>query len=210
MRVAAYARVSTSDKNQDPETQLLAIEGFCKSQEWRIVSRYVDYAPARDLLHRMAWRTLLSDAGRRPKPFDTVVAFKLDRAFRSVKDMHDTLAAWDMVNVGFQTCIERFDTTSAIGRLTMNVLGSVAEFEVEMIRERVLAGMDRAVKRGKHVGRPAVTSTPEFQARFAIVLPGVRAGDISIGQAAKELDISHRTMKRLLSANAENERPENE
>ena len=203
MKVAAYARVSTSDKNQDPETQLLAISRFCESQGWHVVSQYVDYAPARDLRRRTGWRELLGDAGRRTRGFDAVVVFKLDRAFRSVKEMHDTLAAWDRVNVGFRTCIEQFDNTSAIGRLMMNILGSLAEFEVEMIRDRVLAGMDRAAKNGKRIGRPAVTSTPEFQARFAMILPGVVEGDISIGLAAKELEISHRTMKRLLNMNAD-------
>ena len=73
------------------------------------------------------------------------MVFKLDRAFRSVKHMHDTLSAWEMAGVGFQSMRENFETTTtAAGRLMLNILGFLAEFELELIRERVKAGMDRA------------------------------------------------------------------
>ena len=94
MRVGLYARVSTLDKDQDPETQLVALREFVRAQGWEIFREYVDHAPARDLTHRTAWRELLDDAAR--KRFKTVVVFRLDRAFRSVKDMHDTLATWEL------------------------------------------------------------------------------------------------------------------
>ncbi|MBI4337348.1 MAG: recombinase family protein, partial [Chloroflexi bacterium] len=58
-RVALYARVSTSDKEQDPETQLLALRDFCQAQGWAAYREYVDQAPANDLAHRTAWRQLL-------------------------------------------------------------------------------------------------------------------------------------------------------
>ena len=53
-RVALYARVSTSDKNQDPETQLMALRDYCSAQGWDVVHEYVDHASARDLAHRTA------------------------------------------------------------------------------------------------------------------------------------------------------------
>ena len=87
-RVAAYARVSTSDKDQDPETQLMALRDFCRANDWDVVKEYIDRASARDLAHRKAWRELLDDCAKRR--CKVVVVFKLDRAFRSVKDMHDT------------------------------------------------------------------------------------------------------------------------
>ena len=72
MRVAIYARVSTSDKDQDPETQLLALRDYCAAQGWDIAGEYVDHAPANDLAHRVHWRRLLDDAARRR--FSTVLA----------------------------------------------------------------------------------------------------------------------------------------
>ncbi|MFQ5874642.1 MAG: recombinase family protein, partial [Dehalococcoidia bacterium] len=89
MKVAPYGRVSTSDKDQDPETQLIQLRDFCKAQGWEIYREYVDRAPANDLAQRAEWRRMLDDGVKRK--FKVVLVFKLDRAFRSVKHMHDTL-----------------------------------------------------------------------------------------------------------------------
>ena len=158
VRVAIYARVSTSDKEQEPETQLMPLRDFCIAQEWEIVAEYVDHAPANDQAHRVRWRDLLDDAAKRK--FGVVLVFKLDRAFRSVKHMHDTLAAWELVSVSFKSVREQFDTSTALGRLLLNLLASLAEFELEMIRERVKAGMERARRQGHKIGRP-VSGTGE-------------------------------------------------
>jgi len=139
MRVAIYARVSTSDKDQNTETQLLPLRDFCAAQGWEVYREYVDQAPATDLLRRVQWRQLLDDAAKRR--FSVVLVFKLDRAFRSVKHMHDTLSAWELVGVSFKSLREQFDTSTALGRLLLNLLASLAEFELELIRERVKAGM---------------------------------------------------------------------
>src|ERR687891_2633263 len=154
MKVALYARVSPSDKDQNPETQLIPLRDFCIAQGWELFREYVDRAPASDLTHRIRWRQLLDDAAKRR--FTIVLVLKLDRAFRSVKHMHDTLAAWELVGVSFQSYRERFDTSTALGRLLLNLLASLAEFKLELIRERVKAGMDRARRQGKKIGRPRV------------------------------------------------------
>ena len=196
MRVAIYARVSTSDKLQDPETQLMPLRDFCIAQGWKIVAEYVDHAPVNDQAHRVRWRDLLDDAAK--KKFTVVLVFKLDRAFRSVKHMHDTLAAWGLVGVSFKSLREQFDTSTALGRLLLNLLASLAEFELELIRERVKAGMDRARRQGKHIGRPKVTDRKGFSRRFDEVLVRLNAGDISRRRAAKELNMGYATLKRLL------------
>ena len=118
MKVAAYARVSTSDKDQDLETQLFAIRDCCAAQSWELVELYVDEASASDLRRRVSWRRMMDDAAKRK--FQAVVVFKLDRAFRSVKDMHDTLSAWEAVGVSFRSVREQFDTSTAMGRLLLN------------------------------------------------------------------------------------------
>ena len=197
-RVALYARVSTSDKDQDPETQLMALRDFVKAQGIDVYREYVDGAPANDLAHRTAWRELLDHAAKRK--FRTVLVFKLDRAFRSVKHMHDTLAAWEMVGVGFQSIREQFDTTTAVGRLLLNILGALAEFELELIRERVKAGMERARRQGRRMGRPRVTERRGFNRRFGAILERLSEGNISRRRAALELGIGYATLKRLIDA----------
>ena len=147
MRVALYARVSTSDKDQDPETQLLALRDYCRANGWTVTGEYVDRASGRDIGHRTEWRRLLDDESKRW--FKAVVVFKLDRAFRSVKDMHDTLSAWELLGIEFRSLREQFETSTAVGRLLLNMLAAVAEFELEMIRERVKAGMERARRLGR-------------------------------------------------------------
>ena len=198
MKVALYARVSTSDKNQDPETQLMPMRDYARAQGLEVYREYVDEASANDLNGRKAWRQLHDDGAKRR--FRSVVVFKLDRAFRSVKHMHDTLAAWEAVGVSFQSVRERFDTGTALGRLLMNLLASLAEFELEMIRERVKAGMDRARRQGRKIGRPSVWDRRGFRKRFGAILERLRSGDISRRKAAEELGIGYATLKRLLDA----------
>lgn len=198
MKVAIYARVSTSDKNQDPETQLLPLRDFCAAMGWEVYREYVDQAPANDLAHRVQWRRLLDDAAKRK--FSVVLVFKLDRGFRSVKHLHDTLSAWELVGVSFQSLREQFDTSTALGRLLLNLLAALAEFELELIRERVKAGMDRARRQGKRIGRPKVTDRRGFSQRFGAVFKGLNTGSISRSQAVKDLNIGYATLKRLLDA----------
>ena len=196
MKAALYARVSTSDKDQNVETQLLPLREFIRAQGWETYREYVDQAPANDLAHRTAWRELLDDAARRR--FQVVLVFKLDRAFRSVKHMHDTLSAWGTVGVGFQSVRERFDTSTALGRLLLNLLASLAEFELELIRERVKAGMDRARKQGHRIGRPRVIDQRGFKGRFGAILERLGKGELSRRKAAQELGIGYATLKRLM------------
>lgn len=196
MRVALYARVSTTDRDQEPETQLMHLRDFCQAQGWEVFREYVDKASALDVAHRIAWRELLDDAARRR--FKAVLVFKLDRAFRSVKHMHDTLYTWEALGVQFKSLREQFDTGTALGRLLLNLLASLAEFELELIRERVKAGMDRATRQGKRIGRPRVTDRQGFERRYKTILERLSNGEISRRRAAKELGIGYATLKRLL------------
>jgi DNA invertase Pin-like site-specific DNA recombinase len=198
MRVAIYARVSTIDKNQDPETQLLPLRDFCTAQGWEIYRAYIDTASALDIAHRTAWREMLDDAAK--KKFSVVLVFKLDRAFRSVKHMHDTLSIWEALGISFRSIREQFETSTALGRLLMNLLAALAEFELELIRERVKAGMDRARRQGKRIGRPKVTDRRGFTDRYKSILERLTVGEISRRKAAKELNIGYATLKRLIDS----------
>ena len=155
MRTAVYARVSTSDKDQNVETQLLPLREFCQAQGWTVASEFVDHASATDLRGRTAWRTLLGEAARRQ--VGVILVWKLDRAFRSVAHMATTVEQLRRWGVGLRSYSEPWlDTsgTSPVGDLMLNILASFAQFERALIAERVKAGMDRARRQGKHVGRP--------------------------------------------------------
>lgn len=89
MRVGIYARVSTQDKDQDPETQLLPLREFCRAQGWGIAGEYVDHASATDDRRRGAWKRLLAEAATRR--VDVILCWKMDRAFRSVARASRTL-----------------------------------------------------------------------------------------------------------------------
>ena len=116
--------------------------------------------------------------------------------------MHDTLAAWELVGVNFRSLREQFGTSTALGRLLLNLLASLADFELELIRERVRAGMERARRQGKKIGRPKVIDRKGFPKRFGAILERLSKGDISRRQAAKELGIGYATLKRLLDTYA--------
>ena len=105
-----------------------------------------------------------------------------------------------LVGVGFQGMRENFETTTAVGRLMLNILGSLAEFELELIRERVKAGMDRARRQGKRIGRPRVTDRRGFDRRFGAILERLSSGELSRRKAAFELGIGYATLKRLIDA----------
>ena len=196
MRVAVYSRVSTRDKDQNPETQAMAIRDYCRALDMEVFREYMDQAPARDVAHRVAWRELMDDATRRR--FKAVVVFKLDRAFRSVKDMHDTLSPWEVSGVKLISVREAIDTNSPMGRLLLNILGALSEFELETIRERVQAGMARAAKQGVRLGRPRVADRPGMKRRFGHILGRLSNGELSKRQAADELGIGRASLDRLI------------
>lgn len=200
LRIALYARVSTRDKDQDPELQLEALRGYVAARGWE-ATEYVDTAAAGDLAHRMAWARLLADVARRR--VDRVMVWKLDRAFRSTLHALATLRDFDHAGVGFAALTQpELDTTSATGRLVFTILAAVAEMERELIADRVREGMRHAARQGKSIGRPPVTARPGFAARWDRVQPDLAAGRLSRRQAARRLGIGTATLGRLLAADA--------
>ena len=192
MRVGIYARVSTSDKDQDPVTQLLPLREFCQAQGWMAAGEYVDQAPATDLRARAAWRRLVEDASKRK--VDLVLVWRIDRAFRSVLDAATTLERLRGWGVGLRSYSEPWlDTTSPFGEALYYITAAYAQLESGILSERVKAGMARAKKRGKHVGRPAV-----LNGDLDILRPAIEAGTLSRRQAARRLGVSISTVSRSL------------
>ncbi|HLY21557.1 MAG TPA: recombinase family protein [bacterium] len=195
LRVGIYARVSTSDKDQEPETQLLPLRDFAAAQRWTIAGEYVDHASATDLRGRTAWRTLLDQAAKRR--VDVILVWKLDRAFRSVAHMATTVEQLRRWGVGLRSYSEPWlDTsgTSPVGDLMLNILASFAQFERALIAERVRAGMARAKKQGKHVGRPLA-----LNGELDTLRPAIETEALSRRAAAKRLGVTVSTVSRALS-----------
>ena len=156
MRIAIYARVSTSDRDQNPETQLMPLREFVQAQDWQTYQVYVDEASAMDLNGRKAWRELLDDASKRR--FDLLLVWRMDRAFRSVLDAATTLERLRSWGVGLRSYSEPWlDTTSVFGEALYYITVAYAQLERGILRERVKAGMERARRQGKRIGRPKVT-----------------------------------------------------
>lgn len=195
MRVALYARVSTRDGAQDPELQLEPMRAYAVAREWT-ATEYVDRASAADLAGRRAWARLREDARRRR--LDHVMAWKLDRAFRSTRECLNTLQELEHQGVGFSCLTQEIDTTSPTGQLLLTVLAAVAEFERQLIRERVREGMARAHRQGKRIGRPTAVTARGFERHFAEVRAELAAGRISKREAVRRLGIGFGTLNRLL------------
>ncbi len=196
-RVAIYARVSTSDKEQNVETQLLPLKEFAETQGWEIYRTYIDLVSATDLAHRYEWRELLEDASKRR--FDLVLLWRMDRGFRSVLDAATTLERLRTWGVGLRSYSEPWlDTTSPFGEALYYITVAYAQLERGILRERVKAGMDRARRQGRQIGRPRVMDRKGFKKRFGAILERLNGGSISRRQAAKDLNIGYATLKRLL------------
>ncbi|MFC1947959.1 recombinase family protein [Chloroflexota bacterium] len=201
MRVAVYTRVSTSDKEQDPMTQLLPMREYINAQDdMSLFHEYSDSVPATDITHRYQWKELLDDASKRR--FDLILVWRIDRAFRSVLDAATTLERLRSWGVGLRSYSEPWlDTTSPFGEALYYITVAYAQLERGILRERVKAGMDRARKQGHKIGRPRVTDRRGFKRRFGVVLARLRRGELSRNQAAKELNIGYATLLRLLEKN---------
>jgi DNA invertase Pin-like site-specific DNA recombinase len=149
VKAAIYARVSTLD--QEPENQLQELRRYVDARGWTAVE-YVDRGVSGTKDRRPALDQLLADARRRR--FDALVCWRLDRLGRNLRHLILLLDEPQAVGIGFVTLGEGIDTTSPTGRLVLHVLGAIAEFERERIRERVVAGLRRARSNGQRLGRP--------------------------------------------------------
>ncbi|MHB8325457.1 MAG: recombinase family protein [Candidatus Dormibacteria bacterium] len=194
-RAGLYARVSTTDKGQDPELQLVPMRELAVTRGWQ-VTEYVDHASAADLRGRRQWRQLLEDA--RSGRIDLVVVWKLDRFARSSLDALTWLQQLDSAGVGFRILTQDIDTTTSAGRLVFSVLAAVAEMERELIRERVKAGMVRAKAQGKRLGRPTRTQPVTQHPMWAVVVDGMEAGHLTRSEAARKLHVRRVTLDAAL------------
>jgi len=153
MKVALYARVSTLDKGQNPETQLMPLREYCQRMGWQY-EEFVDYASGVDG-KREQFNEMLARIKRRE--FDLLMVWKLDRLARSLSQLISVVyGELHPRNIQFISMTEGIDTTTPSGMLIFHILGAIAQFEHDLIAERVRAGMARAKAQGKRIGRKQV------------------------------------------------------
>lgn len=150
MRIALYCRVST--RNQNVETQLLPLRKYAADRGFQIAGEFLDVGVSGAKSRRPGLDRLMSDA--RARRIDGVLVFRLDRAARSVTHLLSMLEEFKSLGVEFISMNEQVDTTTPLGKALFAIIGAIAQLERDIIRERVVAGLERAKAAGVRLGRP--------------------------------------------------------
>ncbi|MGD0263753.1 MAG: recombinase family protein [Candidatus Methylomirabilota bacterium] len=194
MKVVLYGRVSTRDQNID--TQIEPLRAYATSRGLEVLAECVDVGVSGRKEKRPGLDQVMALA--RARTIDTVIVAAFDRFGRSLAHLVRALEEFEHLGVGFISLREQLDLGSPTGRVMFAVIGAMAQFEQELIRERIRAGLARARSQGKRLGRP-----PQVYHRDR-VLPLRQAGH-SQRKIAQELGISRRAVQRALKG-AQNHR----
>jgi len=181
MRVALYGRVSTLDKGQDVNLQLNELREYSERRGWEITGEYVDNGVSGAKESRPELNRLMADAKKRK--FDAIAVWKLDRFGRSLKHLVMTLADLESLGIAFVSLRDGFDLSTPSGRLMFQIIGAMGEFERNLIRERVKAGMAHARSKGRKLGRTRLCVDMNAVARR-------RANGESLRAIARDLGVS--------------------
>src|SRR5438876_2468092 len=149
--VALYARVSTA-AGQNPEMQLRELREYVARRGWKIAAEYVDRGISGAQERRPELDQLWADC--RKRKIDAVVVYRYDRFARSLRQLVNALEEFLALRINFVSLHESIDTCNPNGRLVFGIFASIAEFERELIRDRVRSGLAAARARGKRLGRP--------------------------------------------------------
>ena len=188
MKAGIYARVSTHDQHT-LDMQIAAMKKYVLAREWQIEIEIAEIGsgakerPKRD--------ELLNQARRRQ--IDVIIVWKLDRWGRSVNDLFHTLNELNGLGVGFISLTEALDLTTPTGRAMAGLLSIFAEFEREILRERVKAGIAHARSKGKAHGRPATTKKYENEVTTLF------KDGLSQSEIARKLSIGRTSVRRILN-----------
>src|SRR2546425_4941547 len=154
MRAAIYARVSPH-AGQNPEMQVAELREYCARRGWEITGEYVDAGVSGARERRPELDRMLAACKRRQ--VDAVVVYRYDRFARSLRQLVNALEEFRTLGIDFVSLHEGVDTSTANGRLVFGIFATIAEFERELIRDRVRSGIASARAKGKHLGRPRVS-----------------------------------------------------
>ena len=197
MKTAAfYARVSTPEQNCD--LQLDELRRYA-GQRFSRVFEFVDIGVSGTQRRRPQLDALMQ--GARKGLFDAVVVWKFDRFGRSLKHLLDSLEEFHALGIDFISLTEGIDTTTPTGQLLFGIFGAVAQFERELIVERVRAGIAHARSLGKQIGRPRVYVDADQVIRL-------RREGLSLRHIGRKLDIPISSVRRALTRNTNTSFPE--
>jgi putative DNA-invertase from lambdoid prophage Rac len=188
-RVFAYCRVSTTDQTTDNQVQEIAGAGFSVTKQ-RIIAETVSGSIA--AVDRKGFSKLLD----RLEADDVLIVTKLDRLGRNAMDVWSTVEKLASLGVRVH-CLQLggVDLTSPAGKMTMQVINAVAEFERDLLIERTHAGLKRAKAEGKVLGRPQALSNAEQEAALKMLGEG-----LPVARIARDMNTSRQTIMRLREA----------
>lgn len=186
-RAAIYARVSTAD--QRIENQILDLRKMAAQRNFEVVHEYCDRGISGTKAKRPGLDAMMADARR--GEFSVVFVAAFDRIARSTKNFLEIVDELNELGIEFVSAREAVDTTGAMGKLFVTLIGSIAELERSLIIERIRAGMRRAKLEGQRLGR-----TPLNIDRDALVRD--RLSGMSLTETAKRHKVSRATVVRLV------------
>jgi DNA invertase Pin-like site-specific DNA recombinase len=188
-RVGLYARVSTHDQQTLP-LQIRAMREYAAKRGWTIAVQIKEVgsgASERELREKLM-------AAARRREIDVVLVWRLDRWGRSLVDLVTTLKELSALGAAFVSLTEALDLTTPTGRAMAGLLSVFAEFEHEILRERIRAGIAEARLQGKHLGRPVTVGKQASQIRK------LYRGGVSKAEIARRLDIGRTSVRRILGS----------
>ena len=188
-RVALYARVSTLDKGQDPETQLVQLRGYAQARNFEVITEFIDYASG-TTEDRTQYKLMMAAAKKRK--IDVVLVWRYDRFARSTQALVNALKEFQSLGIDFISYQENIDTTTPTGELIFHVMASLAQFESSLISQRVKAGMARAKAQGKLISRPKI-SIQKQQELFELQKMG-----LSMNKISKKAEVAYGTVYNYL------------
>jgi putative DNA-invertase from lambdoid prophage Rac len=188
LRAGLYARVSTHDQQTLP-MQNRAMREYAVRRGWTIVMQVKEVGSGAS---QRQMREKLIEAARR-REIDVVLVWRLDRWGRSVTDLLATLQELEHLGVGFVSLTEALDLTTPAGRAMAAMLAVFAEFEREILRERVRAGLAHARQNGKTLGRPLTAGLKADR------IQKLHRSGISKSQIARQLSIGRTSVRRILN-----------
>jgi site-specific DNA recombinase len=153
-KTALYIRTSTENQKESIKLQEEELKTYCDAYKIEIFDKYVDFGFSGSNTERPAFQEMMTDA--QDHKFDMVLVTKIDRFARSILDCLVSIERLQRFDIAFAATSQPIDTSSAMGKLTLNIMAAFADFEREIIRERMQAGKEAAKKRGVVCNRPKV------------------------------------------------------
>ncbi|MDC0989031.1 recombinase family protein [Rhodospirillales bacterium] len=190
-RVVIYARVSTLDQTVD--NQLIELRDHCSKMGWEVIKEYKDEGLSGTLSRekRPSFNEMIKDGYRRK--FELVVCWDISRIGRSMKELIMFLSDMKDRDIGICSVRQGFDTSTSMGEVMFQFVGILSSWEREMIRERTLAGLDRAKKEGKTLGRKTVIDDDKVSH-----IRKLRSIGRSLRDIASEVGVSKGTVSNVL------------